>query len=283
MIFELYEKHWKVWMFIPAVILVLSLAVLMNNIATTGFILQRDVELSGGKMITLEVVPPVDMAKIQEQAPNAVVHLTQGATTSLLVQIPYDADENATISKISQAASVIGEPTVSSIGPVLGDMFWRQTQIALVFAFLLMAVFVFILFRNIVASSMIILAATTDILATIAILSILGVNLSLAVLGALLMIIGYSVDTNILLTSALLKSRKEEIPARLAASVKTAITMLMTIMAALLAIYFVSGAFVLEQIALVLIIGTLMDMPTTWLGNVGWLRWWLARGTKNDQ
>ena len=48
-------------------------------------------------------------------------------------------------------------------------------------------------------------------------------------------------------------------------------------MAALLAIFFVSGAFVLEQIALVLIIGTLMDIPTTWLGNAGWLRLWLMR------
>ncbi len=282
MIFQIYERYWKIWLIIPVAMLVLSLAVLLNNIATTGFILQRDVELSGGKMITLEVVPPIDVAKIQEQVPEAVVHLTQGATASLLVQIPYEADENAAISKISQAAAVIGEPTVRSVGPVLGDMFWKQTQVALIAAFLLMAIFVFILFRNIVASSMVILAATTDILGTIAILSVLGVNLSLAVLGALLMIIGYSVDTNILLTSKLLKSRKEEIPERLAAGVKTAITMLMTIMAALLAIFFVSGAFVLEQIALVLIIGTLMDMPTTWLGNVGWLRWWMARRQKND-
>jgi len=277
MIFRIYENYWKLWMVIPIIMLVLSLAVLLNNVATTGFILQRDVELSGGKMITLEVTDAIDLGKIQEQMPGAVIHLTQGATSSLLIQIPYDADENAAIEKISHIATIVGQPTVRSVGPVLGDLFWKQTQIALMTAFLLMAIFVFILFRNPVASSMVILAATTDILATMAILSILGVNLSLAVLGALLMIIGYSVDTNILLTSTLLKSRKEEIPVRLASGVKTAITMLMTIMAALLAIFFVSGAFVLEQIALVLIIGTLMDMPTTWLGNVGWLRWWMAR------
>lgn len=276
MIFRIYERYWKLWTFVPLIMLFVSAAILANNILSSGFILQRDVELSGGKLINVEIAA-VDMAALQKQLPDATIHLTQGATSSLRVQVPFDADEGEVMEKLAGAATIIGTPTIRSVGPVLGDLFWRQTQIALITAFALMAIFVFILFRNPVASSIVLMAATADILTTMAILSVLNVKLSLAVLGALLMIIGYSVDTNILLTSSLLKAKKEEIPEKLKASIKTGVTMLMTIMAALLAIFFVSGSFVLEQIALVLIVGTLMDIPTTWLGNAGWLRLWLMR------
>lgn len=276
MIFRIYESYWKLWLVVPLIMLFVSAAILANNVLSTGFILQRDVELSGGKLINVEV-GGADMAALQKLLPDATIHLTQGATSSLRIQVAFDANESEVMEKLAGAAAIIGAPTIRSVGPVLGDLFWRQTQIALITAFALMALFVFILFRNPVASSIVILAATADILTTMAILSVLDVKLSLAVLGALLMIIGYSVDTNILLTSSLIKAKKEEIPEKLRASIKTGVTMLMTIMAALLAIFFVSGSFVLEQIALVLIIGTLMDIPTTWLGNAGWLRLWLLR------
>ncbi len=277
MIFQIYERHWKLWLLIPIAMLLISVAILLNNLISTGYILQRDVELSGGKMITIEVEGSVNLAKIQEQLPEAVVHLTQGVTSSLRIQIPFDADENAVVEKLSNIVTLKGAPTVRSVGPVLGDLFWKQTQIALVTAFLFMSIFVFILFRNIAASSIVLLASITDITTAMAVLSIFNIKLSLAVLGALLMIIGYSVDTNILLTSTLLKSKKEEIPDKLKTSMKTGLTMVFTTMAALLSLLFISGSFVLEQIAITLLIGTLTDIPTTWIGNAGFLRLWLMR------
>lgn len=277
MIFHVYERYWKLWLFMPLAMLLISAAILLNNIISTGNILERDVELSGGKMITVEVDGAVDTAKVMAQLPEAVVHVTQGATTSLQVQVPVDADENAVIQSLSGVAAIKGASTVRTVGPVLGELFWKQTQGALIGAFLLMAIFVFILFRNPVSSSIVVLASTTDILATIAVLSILDIKLSLPILAALLMIIGYSVDTNILLTYSLLKAKKEEIPEKLKASMKTGMTMISTTVAALLAIFFISGSFVLEQIALVLLIGVIIDIPTTWLGNSGWLRLWLMK------
>ncbi len=282
MIFEKFERHWKIWLLIPSAILVFSLAVVISNVASTGFFMERDVELSGGKVVTAEV-ESVDIAQLNQKFPQYTVHVTTGATTNVLLQLPFEADENEAITQLKEVVQITGTPSVKSIGPALGDIFWRQTYTALIAAFVFMSLFVFILFRTPVPSSIVILAATTDILATIAVLSIIGMKLSLPVLAALLMIIGYSVDTDILLTSSLLKKRKEEISENLKSAMKTGLLMSVTTLVALTALFFISGSFVLNQLAIVLIIGILIDVPATWMGNAGWLRWWLEKKHETQQ
>ena len=90
------------------------------------------------------------------------------------------------------------------------------------------------------------------------------------------MVIGYSVDTNMVLTSELLKGRGS-VSAGIKRAMKTGLTMTSTIFVALVAMYFLSGSLIIEQIALVLIIATLLDVPTTWMTNAGVLRYWLKK------
>jgi preprotein translocase subunit SecF len=102
--------------------------------------------------------------------------------------------------------------------------------------------------------------------------------LSLAVLAAILTIIGYSVDTDILLTSEILKSGgRKNIKENIDRAMKTGLTLTATTLVALLSIYLFSGSVVLQQIAFVLMIGLLVDLPATWWTNAGLLRWWLER------
>lgn len=275
MLYEKFEKHWKIWLWIPIILLILSVGVISNNIASKGSFMERDIELTGGKSITFEVAS-VDVDVIKSQLPYAKVHVTSGVSRNLIIEMSVDKDEGEIISTISRHASVIGSPTVRIVGPSIGNIFFQQTQIALVLAFILMAITVFILFRSIVPSLIVILAATADIVITIAVLSILGVALSLAVIAALLMVIGYSVDTNMVLTSELLKGRGS-VSAGIKRAMKTGLTMTSTIFVALVALYFLSGSLIIEQIALVLIIATLLDVPTTWMTNAGVLRYWLKK------
>jgi len=58
---------------------------------------------------------------------------------------------------------------------------------------------------------------------------------------------------------------------------KTGLTFTTTTLVALFAMYFVSGSIIIEEIALVLIIGLIIDLPATWMANVGILRAWLER------
>ena len=275
MLYEKFERYWKVWLWIPIILLVLSVGIIANNIATTGSFMERDIELTGGKSLTFEV-SDADTDAIKDGLPYATVHMTSGVSKNLIIETSEDRDEAEVVNVVSRHASVIGETTVRKVGASIGNIFFQQTQIALIIAFILMAITVFILFRSAVPSLIVILAATADIAITIAVLSVLGITLSLAVIAALLMVIGYSVDTNMVLTSELLKGRGS-VSSGIKRAMKTGLTMTSTIFVALVAMYFLSGSLIIEQIALVLIIATLFDAPTTWMTNAGVLRYWLHK------
>lgn len=278
---KILEKYWKILIWIPIVFLVFSIGILLNNIAATGSFLKRDIDLSGGKVITLEISDDVDVNKIKSALPYANIRVTSGLTKNLLVEIPFEKNESEVINELRNAVVFSSEPSIRTVGPALGSLFFQQAQLALVVAFLLMAITVFLIFRSPVPSSIVLLAALTDILGTMAVLSIIDVSLSLPVLAALLTLIGYSVDTDILLTNELLKG-KTDFHKGVIHAMKTGLTMTVTTLVALVAMYFVSGAFVVEQIALVLIIGLIIDMPATWLANAGILRLWLERKQKKN-
>ena len=273
--FELLEKYWKILLFIPVAFLVISLGILLNNQITRGYFIERDIELTGGNMITVEVKGEVDLNEIRSSLPYSRIHLTTGIIKSLLIETASDIDAEKVINDLS-AIGITGETSVKTVGSVLGEIFWRQTQMAIILAFVFIALVVFILFRAFVPSSIVIFAAATDIIVTVAIMNVLGITLSLATLAALLMLIGYSIDTNILLTSELLKRREREIPDSIRTAMKTGLTMSLTTIGALIALY-IAGTFVLEQIAMVLMIGIITDIFVTWLTNAGILRLWLLR------
>jgi preprotein translocase subunit SecF len=143
-----------------------------------------------------------------------------------------------------------------------------------------MSITVFIIFRNFVPSMAVILAALSDIIIAIGGMSLLGIPLSLASVAGLLMLIGYSVDTDILLTTRVLKRREGTVTERALDAMKTGLTMAAAAIGSMAALYlvvvlFIPYANVLADIAAVLIIGLLADVLATWLMNLGILRWYM--------
>jgi len=269
------EKYWRILLFIPIAFLVISFGILLNNYLAKGSFIDRDIELTGGNMITLELKGDVDLAEIQAALPYSRIHLTTGITKSLLIETPSDIDAKKVLDDLS-AIGVEGETSVRTVGPVLGEIFWKQAQIAIVIAFILITIVVFILFRAPVPCSIVVFSLITDIVVTVAVMDLIGIKLSLATLAALLMLIGYSIDTDILLTTELLKSRGREIPESVRTAMKTGLTMSFTTIGALVALY-IAGTFILEQIAMVLMTGIIVDIFVTWFTNAGILRLWLLR------
>ncbi|MBM3233425.1 hypothetical protein FJZ18_04635 [Candidatus Pacearchaeota archaeon] len=128
-----------------------------------------------------------------------------------------------------------------------------------------------------VPSIAIILAALADIVMTIAAVDILGMQISGAGIVAFLMLIGYSVDTDILLTSRLLKSQDGSVNQRIFGAFTTGLTMTLTAIAAVgvsLAIIY-SFSETLRQIFQIILIGLLFDLINTWVTNASMLKWYM--------
>jgi len=166
------------------------------------------------------------------------------------------------------------------VSPTLGALFWQTAFNVAIMAAILIVIVVFAFFRKIIPSLAVIAAAVFDVSGALALMAVFGIPLSLSSIPALLMLVGYSVDTDIMLTTRVLQ-RREKTPAKRAAdSMATGLTMTGTTIAALvsmIAIAYFNQIFIIFEIATVILFGLLADLVSTWLMNAEILLWYVER------
>jgi preprotein translocase subunit SecF len=146
--------------------------------------------------------------------------------------------------------------------------------------FIIISLFFFLLaiyIKHNIPAFAVILSAALNILMTLALVNFLGMSLSRAGIVAFLMIIGYSVDTDILLTTKMIKRTEGTLNERILGAMKTGVSMTLT---SLLAVGFAliivrSFSDILSQIFTIMIIGLSFDLVNTWITNVSILKWHL--------
>lgn len=271
------KVNFRKLMLIPIALILLSLAIIANNVLTHGFIIDRDVELSGGLRISIPLNESVDIKKVENVIKDAQVRLAKGYNTNILIIQVKERNETEIIERLKGVVNFDeNNMEIGKIDPAVGDIFWKQTTLALILSFIAIFIIIFIAFRNLIPSLSMVLSTLFDIIITIAFLSILNIKLSLSVLAGLLMIVGYSVDTDVLLATKMLK-RSGELEERIYSAIKTGATMTLTSIAALICMYIFSGGTVLRDISLTLIIGLSADIINTWITNTNLFLFWLER------
>jgi preprotein translocase subunit SecF len=195
-----------------------------------------------------------------------------------MISVGGDLPQDTIVSSIGSALGISlnsQEYSIRVLGPALASSFWNQAKWAFTFAFIFMAGVVAFHFRKPLPTIAIVISATYDLVIILGFMAMTGMHLSLATIAAVLMIIGYSVDTNILLTTKIIKERDGELFERINRALKTGLTMSASTISVLLALFFVGGAYsiVLRQISAILLIGLLADIPNTWMLNANILTW----------
>ena len=370
---KIYNKHYKKILIIPALLIILSLVYLGFFYYQNNDIIYRDVTLTGGTTITLlsNLSPSEVQSALLTQFPDiSVTALSDntGRQTSLLITVPGDNPDLIKSSLETYLDYNLTEQnsSIEFTGSSLGTGFYSQLIKAVIFAFLLMALVVFIVFGEsmkikvyaiiltligaritfplntllsvmimIVAiaaffyslylskskkdyiytlvsfaafliiffipvyyiiipllillfsiytavsvpSMAVILSAFADIVMTLAVVDLIGMKVSSAGIVAFLMLIGYSVDTDILLTTRVLRRKTESINKAVWGAFKTGATMTLTsiiaIAVALLVVY--NFGTMLNQIFIILLIGLGFDLFNTWITNAAIIKWYVEK------
>ncbi len=276
--FSLPEVNYKLLMLIPIVMMIVAASYVVWLSVGPGLAL--DIDFKGGTQITADTKIAPDAAAIEGalKSYEATVRTARGITGwTVIIELPADADTDAVMSTLKSSGWDFSNVASQTIGPTLGASFFQQAQIALIVAFIFMAITIFIVFRIPMPSFYVVLCAFGDIVTALAASQFLGVKLSLATFAALLMLVGYSVDTDVLLTSRVLKTPEGTFKTKSRGAMRTGLTMTGSALAALLALYMISSSSVITQIASVLLLGLVADIPYTWLMNTGLLRWYVER------
>ncbi|MBQ3473375.1 MAG: protein translocase subunit SecF [Methanobrevibacter sp.] len=271
MLEKMMENH-KILIAIPIILALLSLVLIGVN----G--LEQGVDLKGGSQAELQLLGSVTPSQLEDTLDAKLntnnIKVTNNGNNKVTVELENNINSSTFASAIDGKAKVI---SYNEIGPVLSEEAMGQIYIAMLFAFIFMAITVFIVFREPVPSVAIILAALCDILIALGGMSIFKIPLSIASVGALLMLIGYSVDTDILLTTRLLKRREGTVEQRAKNAMYTGLTMSFAAIAAMAILFIVTKilmpeATTLSNISAVLVIGLIGDILSTWLMNLGILK-----------
>ncbi len=269
-------ESYKKLIIIPVIITLISLSLIAFNGIDEG------IDLKGGTIAEIETNSST--VQIHSQLSNALgddnINVMGSENNNrMTVEMGSNVNNSAFVSALGGEGRVV---SFNSIGPVLSEEAMSQVYWALLFAFIFMAVTIFIVFREPVPSIAVILAALCDIIIALGGMSLFKIPLNIASVGALLMLIGYSVDTDILLTTRLLKRYDGDVGDRALGAMKTGLTMSLCAISAMIVLYVVTvvlmpAANTLLYISSVLIMGLCADIITTWCMNLGILRIYMER------
>lgn len=260
----------------PLVIFLVAVLVLMVHFPEKG------IDLKGGVVVTAYhvSVSPDELASYVKEKTGISVRAEEfkdpiTGLSGIRLYAPAGADPDAISNAIRMKYKDAGV-TPRVVDPTFGKIAQKQGVKAVIYAFLGMAVVVFLFFRDPVPSGTIIFSAFSDMVIALAIMGLFGIKLTTATIAALLMLIGYTVDSNILLTTRLLKRKEDTLEDAYLSAVSTGFTMSTTTLGALIILWLVSTSDVIDSITIVLIFGLLADFMNTWIFNAGVLRWYIS-------
>ncbi len=202
----------------------------------------------------------VDKSKLNISGTNDL----QGAFTDAYnsVYSQYEQSISVPINKHVQYDSI----SVQTVSPALSTHFISVAVNVVALAVILSLILVFLFFRNIAPSIAVLTGAVSDVVIAMGGMGLLGVPLTLASFAALLMLVGFSLDTDILLTTRLLK-RKGDPRENAFDAMKTGMTMsVMAIIAfaALFALAVFTHIPTYYEISAVALCGLIGDIFATW-------------------
>jgi preprotein translocase subunit SecF len=262
----------------PLAMVLIAVLVIGGVYATTGTPVALGTEFTGGTELRVET--PADTADVTApfDEPAESVQGVQEAENTYILTFGPTADAEALTDQAEAAGyQVLGSQETSAT-------FARGAQETALFgvglAFLGMSIVVFILFRTVIPSGAVVFSAFGDIAVPVALMNVFGINLSLGTVAALLMLIGYSVDSDILLTNHVLR-RSGNFAESVRRAMRTGVTMTITSLSAMAVMAIVATFFgiqLLSAIGTVLVFGLATDLVITYMFNVSLLRWYTHSG-----
>jgi preprotein translocase subunit SecF len=263
---------------IPLVLLAISVVLLALTMVSTGMPVIPGIDFSGGTAVTIVTTDTKEQLQ-STFAGYPLVDISEGVNNGYFLKFgAMDDTEFRSLSAVIYQK--FPDAKVDQIGETFGKTLQSQAVLALVFSFIGMAIVIFLAFRTFVPAVAVVLSAFADMVMTAATMNIVGIPLSLGTLAALLMLIGYSVDSDILLTNRVLK-RQGKLNEKLTGAFRTGIIMTSTTLAAASAMFVIAwlgSVLILMEISAVLLIGLVFDIMNTWLTNVGILKWYVLKG-----
>jgi preprotein translocase subunit SecF len=262
---------------IPLVVLLVALTVIGGFYALNGTPVRQGLAFTGGT--ELQVTTGDSPAEIRQAFDTEVESVQPIRSQDNSFILTFQSTDTDAIQQQAQGAGYEVD-SIQGRSASFGAQSQTQALLGVAVAFGGMAVLVFALFRTFVPSIAVVASAFSDIVIPIAIMNIVGMELTLGTVAALLMLIGYSVDSDLLLNNHILR-RSGGFYESTYRAMRTGVTMTLTSIAAMTVMSitaFLFGIPLLPAVGAVLVFGLTADLMNTYMLNVTLLRYYKYEG-----
>jgi preprotein translocase subunit SecF len=267
---------------VPLALLAVALLVIVGWYVVTGAPANLGLEFTGGTELRIDVEGDNPRQQITAAFAAEPESVRQVAADGSFV-VTFDTASITTTELEQQANDAgFGIRTIDSVSASFGGDTQRLAVGGVIVAFAGMSLLVFGMFRTFVPSIAVVVSAFSDVMIPLAVMNLLGIDLTLGTVAALLMLIGYSVDSDILLNNSVLR-RSGDFYESTRRAMQTGVTMTVTSIAAMTVMTVMAYIFAIQimtSIGLILVIGLTADLINTYLLNVSLLRWYVYKGVK---
>jgi preprotein translocase subunit SecF len=271
-----YFENYKKLVIIPLLLITVMIGILGFTKITTGEFFEKDVSVKGGYTATVTLSQELNLQELSSKLSfleNPEVRVIRDALQTRIQGYEIITEQNLTSTIImdffSDEYGITLDSQQVSIGfqsAAIAATFFEQATKALLLAFLLMGGVVFYYFRKPASSLSIILSTLLDVICILGTMNLLGIKMSTAAIGALLMIVGYSTDSDILLSTNIVKRKDKPLKERMLRAFKTELTINLAAFAVFATMFFLSNVVMIKEIAIILLFGVFYDFINTWLG-----------------
>jgi len=248
-----FDRHYRHLLLIPILLFIFSGVYLVNFYQKNNDILYKDISITGGTSVTIydsnlnqELIKNDLSPKLENINLRIISDLITQEQKAIVIETTLDGDSTRKVLEEYLGYNLTEDNSSFEFTDAsLGKGFYKQLLFAIFLAFLFMGIVIFVIFRTFVPSMAVIFSAFADILMALVCVDIFGIKMSSAGLVAFLMLIGYSVDTDVLLTTRVLKRTGKSLNQLIFDSFKTGMTMTLT---SIFAIFLLGLSFILYRI-----------------------------------
>ena len=158
----------------------------------------------------------------------------------------------------------------NEVSASLSAKFLGQALNVVIYSTILVSIVVFLIFRTLVPSLAVLTGALSDVIIALGAMGLFGIPLTLASFAALLMLVGFSLDTDVLLTMRVIKRKEGDPRTRAYEAMKTGMTMSMALLLSFMCLFTLASLTHINtyfEISAVAIAGLVGDLVATWLFN----------------
>jgi len=265
---------------VPLAVLLVALVVLGGAYVLTGTPVALGMEFTGGTEIRFAADAPEDEVResLADVESESITPIGTGDSYVLTTQEQDPTEVDGIESAIEDAGYELEQTETRS--PTFGGDTQSEALLGVALAFVGMSALVALMFRAFVPSIAVVASAFSDLVIPLALMSLFGIELTLGAVAALLMLVGYSVDSDILLNNHVLK-RHGGFYESASRAMRTGVSMTVTSIAAMTVMFVVATLFaipLLPEIALILVFGLVADLMNTYMLNMSLLRWYKYEG-----